>query len=304
MDVSVIIVNYNTLEMTKNTIDSVIEKTEGLNYEIILVDNASTDGSVDFFNKEYKNKIDFIRNDENLGFGKANNEGIKVANGKYIFLLNSDTLLINNAIKIFFDYMEENSNVGVCGGNIYSKDLEPTHSFAELPTLKSEINKNFDSFRKILRKNKKRKDFNFSDKELAVGYITGADMFIRKSVLEKVGVFDKDFFMYSEESELTFRIKKAGYKIISIPKAKIIHLEGKSTTFKEQRYHMYLDGKYKYFYKITDLKSCKYLYYILLCEYFFKFLVSKDKNYLKACKINREEYHKFLQNYKNLRKDY
>ena len=129
MDVSIIIVNYNTLELTKNTIDSVNEKTKDLNYEIILVDNASTDGSVEFFEKEYKNKIIFIKNDENLGFGRANNRGIKIAKGKYVFLLNSDTLLINNAIKILFDFMEKNNNCGVCGGNLYTLTLQPTNSF-------------------------------------------------------------------------------------------------------------------------------------------------------------------------------
>lgn len=77
MDVSVIIVNYNTLELTKNTINSVIEKTQGIKYEIILVDNASTDGSVEYFEEKYKNKITFLKNKENLGFGRANNKGIK-----------------------------------------------------------------------------------------------------------------------------------------------------------------------------------------------------------------------------------
>ena len=129
MDVSVIMVNYNTLELTKNTINSVMEKTKDLNYEIILIDNASTDGSVEFFEKEYKDKIIFIKNNENLGFGKANNKGIEIAKGKYVFLLNSDTLLINNAIKILFDFMEKNKNCGVCGGNLFDIDLKPTHSF-------------------------------------------------------------------------------------------------------------------------------------------------------------------------------
>ena len=104
MDVSVIIVNYNTLELTKNTIESVFEKTIEVSYEIILVDNASTDGSVEFFENNYKDKIILIKNNENLGFGRANNKGIEIAKGKYIFLLNSDTLLINNAIKILFDF--------------------------------------------------------------------------------------------------------------------------------------------------------------------------------------------------------
>lgn len=304
VDVSIIIVNYNTFELTKNTINSAIEKTKDLNYEIILVDNASTDGSVEFFEKEYKDKIIFIKNNENLGFGRANNEGIKIAKGKYIFLLNSDTLLINNAVKILFDFMEKNDNCGVCGGNLFDINLKPTHSFLKkLPCLISEIDFQLNFFSKIFRKTiNKRSDFNYSKNEKEVGYITGADMMIRKKVLSEIGMFDKDFFMYSEESELTYRIKQKKYKIISVPQAEIIHLEGKSTIFKEKKYHMFLESKYKYFYKTANLKICKNIYSISQIGYFLRFLITFNKDYLKIIKINKEEYNKFLSNYHTLRR--
>ncbi|MBS5038739.1 MAG: glycosyltransferase family 2 protein [Fusobacterium sp.] len=305
MDVSVIMVNYNTLELTKNTINSVMEKTKDLNYEIILIDNASTDGSVEFFEKEYKDKIIFIKNNENLGFGKANNKGIEIAKGKYVFLLNSDTLLINNAIKILFDFMEKNEDCGVCGGNLFDIDLKPTHSFLKkLPCLTSEIDFQLNFFDKFFRKIiNKRNDFNYSKNEKEVGYITGADMMIRKKVLLETGLFDKDFFMYSEESELTYRIKQKGYKVISVPQAEIIHLEGKSSIFKEKKHHMFLESKYKYFYKTSNLKTCKYVYYISQLGYFLRFLITCNKDYLKIIKINKEEYNKFLLNYHTLRRN-
>lgn len=298
MDVSVIIVNYNTLELTKNTIESVFKKTEGLNYEVILVDNASTDGSVEYFENNYKEKIIFIQNRENLGFGKANNKGIEIAKGKYIFLLNSDTLLINNAIKILFDFMEQNIESGVCGGNLYDRDNKPVHSFKkELVNIYSD----FDFIKNFILKfiYKKRMDFNYTNKNIEVGYITGADMFIRKKMLEKVGIFDSDFFMYFEETELTARIKSSGKKIISVPQAKIIHLEGKSTQFKERKFRMFTESKYKYFYKVFSLREVKLAYYISQLKY----LIPLNDGWMKL-KINKEEYQKFLQNYKNLRKDY
>lgn len=298
MDVSVIIVNYNTLELTKNTIESVLKKTEGLNYEVILVDNASTDGSVEYFENNYKEKIIFIQNRENLGFGKANNKGIEIAKGKYIFLLNSDTLLINNAIKILFDFMEQNIECGVCGGNLYDRDNKPVHSFKkELVNIYSD----FDFIKNFILKfiYKKRMDFNYTNKNIEVGYITGADMFIRKKMLEKVGIFDSDFFMYFEETELTARIKSSGKKIISVPQAKIIHLEGKSTQFKERKFRMFTESKYKYFYKVFSLREVKLAYYISQLKY----LIPLNDGWMKL-KINKEEYQKFLQNYKNLRKDY
>ena len=105
MDVSIIIVNFNTRQMTSECIDSIIEKTQGLEFEIILVDNASTDGSKEFFEKD--ERITYIYSEKNGGFGYGNNLGMKVAKGKYFFLLNSDTLLINNAVKEFYDYAEK-----------------------------------------------------------------------------------------------------------------------------------------------------------------------------------------------------
>lgn len=305
VDVSVIIVNYNTLELTKNTIDSVIEKTKDLTYEIILVDNASTDGSVEFFEKEYKNKIIFVKNNENLGFGRANNKGIEISKGKYTFLLNSDTLLINNAIKILFDYMKKNENCGICGGNLFDRDLKPTHSFLkQLPSLKNELDFLWKTMTNIIEnKVGKRNDFNYSKKEKEVGYITGADMMMKKSILNKVGLFDKDFFMYFEETELTYRIKNLGYQVISVPMAKIIHLEGKSTIFKEKKIKMFLESKYKYLYKIYGLNICKLAYFIYNNKLKLKKIILNKEETKKILKINEEVYRDFMLNYYKLRRN-
>ena len=301
VDVSVIVVNYNTLELTKNTINSVIEKTRDLNYEIILVDNASTDGSVEFFEREYTDKVIFIKNSENLGFGRANNKGIEISKGKYVFLLNSDTLLINNAIKILFNFMENNENCGVCGGNLFDINLKPTHSFSKrLPSLKDELN----FIRKFNKKYFNQKDeFNYRDIPVEVGYITGADMMIRKEILGKIGNFDKDFFMYYEETELTYRIKRSGYEIISIPQAKIVHLEGKSLKFKNTKFRIFVESKYKYFYKTANLQKCKYVYYFSQLGYILGKILTFNKEYKEKIKINKEEYDKFLLNYRTLRRN-
>lgn len=295
MDVSIIIVNYNTLELTKDTIDSVIEKTEGIDYEIILVDNDSQDGSKEYFEKNYSDKIKFIKSEKNLGFGKANNLGMDVASGKYMFLLNSDTLLVNNAVKILYDFMEENLDVGISGGNLYSKDMSPVHSFSlKLISVETEIQDSFNYFEKINRKilGKNRRDFNFTDKPVEVGYITGADMMIRKEALEKAGKFDPDFFMYYEETELTARIKRAGYKVMAVPTAKIIHLEGQSFSFKETRTRMMLESKYKYFDKVFGKKDMGKSYYISQAGWLIKFILTLKSDYKKTLDINREEYTK------------
>lgn len=304
MDVSIIIVNYNTLSLTENTIKSVIDRTKDIKYEIILVDNASTDGSVEYFEK-FGEKIIFLKNKKNLGFGRANNIGIEKAKGKYIFLLNSDTLLINNAIKILFEYMEQNKQCGICGGNLYDEFLRPNHSYGKkIPNLITEIDKNFNYIKKIyLYLKNKREDFNYENTPKKVGYITGADMFIRKNILNEVGNFDEDFFMYCEEAELTNRIVKKGYTVYSVPAAQIVHLESKSLKVKIQKVQLGQESHYKYYYKIANLKTCKYAYYIAQIGYVLSFILRFNKNYLKMYEINKEEYYKFLENYKMLKKE-
>ena len=184
MDVSIIFVNYKTKDLTINAINSVIEKTEGVDYEIFVVDNASNDGSIEAIEQEFPN-INIIKNPINSGFGSANNLAIKQAKGKYIFCLNTDTLLVNNAIKIMFDFMErkENSKIGACGGYLVDKDLKPIHCGGRLPNVKEIIWKL--GFRQIFKKYYSENiciSLNSDDENLdsKLGYITGADIFFRK----------------------------------------------------------------------------------------------------------------------------
>ena len=146
MDVSIIIVNYNTEKLVIDCINSIINKTTNINYEIIVVDNNSDNGS---FNKiidtfpisSYINTncldIKFIRNEQNIGFGLANNEGFKQAKGEYLFCLNPDTIIVNNAIKILYDFMENNTECGACGGNLYDLNMKYVHSFGYGDDIKS-----------------------------------------------------------------------------------------------------------------------------------------------------------------------
>jgi len=228
MDVSIIIVNYNTKDLLKQCIESVFAKTVNIAFEIIVVDNASTDGSQQFFKDAYPNII-FIESPDNLGFGRANNLGFEYAKGRNLFLLNSDTILLNNAVKILSEFLDNNPKVGVCGGNLYNEKGFPTLSFRrDFSSISSELNFFFRGkpFQIRYRENI---EFNHTNKPLKVGYITGADMMLRSSVFEGVGKFDPDFFMYSEDVELTCRIKKSGFSVYSVPDAHIIHLTGRSS---------------------------------------------------------------------------
>lgn len=260
MDVSVIIVSYNTKELTRNCLNSLFKHTSGVEIDVLVIDNFSVDGSADMIECEFPN-VKLIRNTANIGFGKANNQGIEQSNAKYVFLLNSDTLLLNNAVKILFDFMEkkQNTNVAACGGALYNTDLTNQISYGRFPTIKGLLY--YYTLSKRYPETYNEKYFMAGvlkdETPITVDYITGADMLIRKSVLDKVGYFDKDFFLYFEESELCSRFIKAGFINKIYPLAKIIHLCGMSPLNEEKRdiffksMYIYLSKSRGVFYKST-----------------------------------------------------
>ena len=228
--VSVIIVNYNTKELTLQCVESLKTHTKDVSYEIILVDNASTDGSKDCFEK--RDDIIYLYSHENLGFGRANNLGFSKASGKYLFLLNSDTILNNNAIKLFYDFMESApTDIACCGSFLRNRNLEVIHSYGRYPTGWNLIYE-LCLFPGLRRLGVKLKKFDYpvevTDNYYIVDYITGADLFIRKAIAERYGLFDPDFFMYYEDAELGKRYKDVGYKSVLIEAPQIIHLSGSS----------------------------------------------------------------------------
>lgn len=232
MQISIIIVNYNTKHLTADCIDSIIAKTSEVEYEIILVDNASSDGSQEKFSSD--GRILFLEAGDNLGFGKANNLGAQHAKGDYIFFLNSDTLLLNNAIYEMWRYCEEHKedNIGGLGCILCDGNNHRCHSYAKLNTWK-DIVKSY--FLAPYSKNKVKEIMAIdsedeSNEAFEVGYVTGADLFVSRKVIDECGCFDPEFFMYSEESEMQWRFRKHGYHNMIIKSPKIMHLEGMSQT--------------------------------------------------------------------------
>jgi GT2 family glycosyltransferase len=233
LDVSIIIVNYKTIGYVLNAINSVEKKSYGFSYEIIVVDNNSNDNSEQTLKEYYGNRIIYIGLDKNIGFGRANNEGIKIARGRNILFLNPDTLLINNAIKILSDYLDNNQNTAICGGNLYGENNEPVFSFTCVyPSLLLVILESL-SFLPVVRSLPrilygKSNRFNYTNKIKKVKDIIGADLMIKKEICDKVGGYDARYFMYVEETDLCYRVRKLGYDIVSVPFAEIHHFIGKS----------------------------------------------------------------------------
>ena len=294
MDVSIIIVNYNTCQMTKECIDSIFEKTQGLSFEVILVDNASNDGSKEFFEKE--TRIRYVYSYENMGFGRANNVGMMLAKGKYFFLLNSDTLLMNNAIHLFFNYAEEHEQKAFYGAWLEDKDGIRVHSFARMPTPQSILKESFCMYYwKLTGKSKEVYSETYTmDLQKEVGFITGADLFMHRSVYEQIGGFDHNIFMYCEESDLQYRALQVGYKSYIINGPRIIHLEGQSNLSKKDtkktnsKYAIGLRSKLYYVKKHTTWWQYilfRSLYAITMTPYIFFASETKKGDYRQSLKV-------------------
>lgn len=304
--VSIIIINYKTAELVKNCIESVIEKSENFSYEVIVIDNSNDDSE---FNKLKANLADknitIINANDNLGFGRANNKAAKLAKGKYVFFLNSDTLLINNAIFSLYEYLENNNKFGIAGGNLYSTDLIPANSFGvDGNNLKNRKKRTGIKalFNRFFRK--KRIDFNYSDEPIEVESICGADLMISKELFEKVGGFDENIFMYGEDDVLSYDVKaKTGKLTCCVPYAKIIHLENGSDKEKSDFFvKNFVDGTYYRWKKICGEKvALQYLKFLLSNsrkKYFFAKLTSNHP--LKSTQKKFIDYtHKKIKETKN-----
>lgn len=247
IDVSIIIVNYNTKQLLDDCINSIIKHTKDVTYEIIVVDNASSDGSVEFIKSKYESKVQMISNPKNYGFGKANNIGEKAADGKYIFLLNSDTVLINDAISKFFCVSEGKNNHCILGCYLQDAEGNYIHSFSNFQDRKHLFVRTLYLYFPWLLKIRKQSTNNRIEPiEKEVDFITGADLFIRKADYDRLGGFDENFFMYCEDEDLCLRASKLGIPCWVITEPIIIHLEGKSSKVSSTKRKM-ITTSYQYF---------------------------------------------------------
>lgn len=236
MDLSVIIVNWNVKELLFRSLDSILRYSDNLQYEIIIVDNDSKDGSVKDITRQYHKWIQngtlkIIANDFNAGFAKANNQGLKMAQGEFVLFMNPDMELLENSFGKLISFMREKENVAACTTRLLyaDKTLQPNvknfpalcdqiivllklhHFLTFLPCLKKYLNKNFDY-----------------TQEGEIEQAMGAFIFARKSIIEAIGGWDENYWLWWEDMELCKTMAEKGYKILFTPMTEIIHYEGKS----------------------------------------------------------------------------
>ncbi|HZY11029.1 MAG TPA: glycosyltransferase family 2 protein [Bacteroidota bacterium] len=288
-DVSIILTSWNVRELLRESINSIYEMTRDVEYEIIVVDDASADGTAAVVRKEFPN-AKLLVNEKNLGYAKSNNLGAEISNGRYVLLLNSDTLLINNAIKILIDFLDKHSDVGVCGGWLRNKDMTSQVSYGDFPSFYQAI---FDAlflndlFPGANFPNRGRYPNNKVSEPMEVDYITGADILIRKELIDRLGLFDERFHIYCEETDFCYRVKYiANMKVYFVPEAQIIHLGGMSykTLRKYQiqlqysSYNKFLTKHYGPIYSFCTRVLYAWQHFVFMVVRYLKYLLaSSDK---------------------------
>ena len=232
IDLSIIIVNYNVKEFLQNLLDSLKKATQNISHEIIIVDNASDDGSVEVIEDRYP-QVKLIKNEKNIGFGKANNIALSQAQGKFLLLINPDTIVKEDTFEKLIDFMGKTDDAGIVGCKVLNPDgtLQlpcrrgfpgPWTSFTKITGLS-----------KLFPKSKLFARYHLTylneDETYEVDAISGAFMLIKREAYDKVGGFDPDFFMYGEDLDLCYRTQKKGFKVYYFHDTEIIHYKGEST---------------------------------------------------------------------------
>ena len=282
MDLSVVIVNYGTFELTKNTVNSILDYSYPFDVEIIIVDNASKDDSLSKLRKYFDGRVKFIASEHNNGFAAGNNQALRIVDSKYVLLLNSDTIVWKNTLENIYHYMENNSDVGACGCQVLLEDNTLDKACKRsFPNVKNSFFRLFH-----IPTNSVADDYNLDylddDGVYEIDCLTGAFILTRKKVLDDIGLLDETFFMYGEDIDFCYRIKQAGWKIIYYGKDKITHLKGASS--KKQRpkliYEFYR-AMYVYYKKHL---SCESNIFTNLFVYFGIFILCILKLFLNIFK--------------------
>ncbi len=284
MKLSIVIVNWNTKGLLKNCLNSIRNNLLGkLEFEIIVVDNASKDDSVEMLKNRFQH-VKLIQNDKNLGFAKANNQGIKQAKGEYILLLNPDTVMVNDSILKMIDFMAMNRKVGLASCKLLNEDLTVQKSCWLFPYLWWKFLGAF-GLNKVLSKvfnNKFNFNFESSAEARKIDWVKGAFMLLRGEAIRDIGGLDESSFMYGEDLDLCFHLNRIGWEIYYYPKAKIIHLDNKSgdVAWGNQRIFKVEEATYLFYKK----NYTKLRYNLLLLAHFFHHLNRLLWNEVKSFK--------------------
>ncbi len=226
---SVIIVNWNTQGLLRQCLQSVYDTVADISFEVLVVDNASTDGSVEMVEAQFP-QARLLRNTENTGFARANNQALAACNGELILLLNSDAVLLPDTARQMLNRMEKESSTGIVGPRIVNPDGSFQSSYMDFPTLWSELLLMTKLHTLVYGACFPSHTPEESREVRSADWVSGACLMIRRQAYEEVGGLDEGFFMYSEEVDWCWRVKQAGWDVVYLPKAEAMHWGGQSST--------------------------------------------------------------------------
>ncbi|WP_046744190.1 glycosyltransferase family 2 protein [Kordia zhangzhouensis] len=278
-DISIVIINYNTAKYTLKCVNSVLQLTDNsLSYEIVVVDNNSKSEDFTYLQEHFPKAehLSLHRSIINTGFGGGNMFGAQYTNGKYILFLNNDAFFQNDCLSILYNYMEQHPNIGVSTAQNYDEHNQHVISFDHDKGIRKLL-----VGRSFLEKNwpaqfpKRKKQYT---EPVNVNFVNGAFMFFRREAFEKVGGFDTNIFLYFEEMDICFRLRKNGYTSVLVPEAKITHYQGVSTGVSQA---ISKEGMISHLYVIK--KNYSYAKYLFIRSYYcLSFLIKPKKWFMLA----------------------
>jgi len=246
LDISVIVVSFNTKGLLLCCLASIFETIKGMSFEVWAVDNNSTDGTVEAIGEKYP-AINLIKNTTNLGFAAANNRAFRQMNGRYALLLNTDTVLTNRAAKGLYDFMEATPEAGMACGQLLNQDGSKQNSIANFPTLPTLLFN--EALLRILMPKRfpsKRRDYVYP---LRVDSCIGACLIVRKEAMDDIGFLDERYFFFLEETDWAYRMKLGGWAVYFVPTARIFHAQGKTVGGSLDARIMFYRSRYSFFKK-------------------------------------------------------
>lgn len=285
MDLSIIIVNYNTKDLLKQCLKSILENAPRQKFEIFVVDNASSDGSAEMVQEDFPG-VHLFCNKENIGFARANNQTIEKSQGRYVLFLNSDTEVSLGVLDGMVEFLNSHPEAGVVGCRLVDSNGKAEESCGFFPTISAIVltklrrNMVLGSWFKNLHAS-----ILHSSQTQEVDWVTGACLMVRRKIIERVGLLDEKMFMYFEDVDWCYRMKKAGWKIYFAPEVRIIHKRGASLEqvpdrmiYEYRRSELHLYEKHlglfpQLVFRVITLAHS----FLMICKYGVKFLMHSSK---------------------------
>ena len=271
MDISIIIVNWNTKELLHACLESINKTVSDISYEVIVVDNGSEDGSVAMLQEKHPHVM-VIRNAENRGFGAANNQAMQIMTGRYALLLNSDTVLTENAARELFTFVETRPEAAMACGQLLNADGSKQNSIAHFPTLLTLIT-NVPLLEYLFPDHYPSKRYEHTG-PIEVDSGICACLIVRKKAIDEVGMLDERYFFFFEETDWACRMKKAGWEVFHVPTAYIYHLQGQSIGRDVRSRIEFYRSRYTFFQKWQSRSGYFIAYAVIVLRLFVNWLLT------------------------------